>query len=112
MWEEQKRTRFEQLRQRQGNSALTEAEQAELAHLTQELEAAEAGYLTPAVDQVRQERETLETQNRILEALTHRKEALVRRLGDFLAEIRTERQAIDGELAAVLGGSRGLETDE
>ena len=42
MWEEQKRTRFHQLRQRQEKSALAEAEQAELAFLTHELEAAEA----------------------------------------------------------------------
>ena len=108
MWKEQTANRFQQLRQRQGKSALTEAEQAELALLMQELEAAEAGYLTPATERLRQERETLETQNRTLEVLALRKEALVRRLRDFLAEAQTERRAINGELAAVLGGSRGL----
>ena len=112
MWEEQKRTRFHQLRQRQGKSALTEAEQAELAFLTQELEAAEAACLPPARERLRQEREILETQNRNLEVLALRKEALVRRLSDFLAEAQTERRAIDGELASVLVGSRGSETDE
>ncbi|HBI43086.1 MAG TPA: hypothetical protein DDY78_09560 [Planctomycetales bacterium] len=112
MWEEQKRTRFHQLRQRQGKSALTEAEQAELAFLTQELEAAEAACLTPATERLRQEREILETQNRSLEVLALRKEALVRRLSAFLAEAQTERRAIDGELASVLAESRGSETDE
>lgn len=112
MWEEQRRSRFQQLRQRQGNGALTEAEQAELALLTQELEAGEAGYLAPTTERLRQERETLEAQNRTLEALALRKEALVRRLRDFLAESQAERRAIDGELAAVLAGSRGLKTDE
>jgi vacuolar-type H+-ATPase subunit D/Vma8 len=84
----------------------------ELAFLTQELEAVEAACLTPATERLRQEREILETQNRNLEVLALRKEALVRRLSDFLAEAQTERRAIDGELAAVLGGSRGSETDE
>jgi len=112
MWEEQKRTRFHQLRQRQEKRALAEAEQAELAFLTQELEAAEAACLTPATERLRQEREIIETQNRNLEALALRKEALVRRLSAFLAEAQTERRAIDGELAAVLAGSRGSETVE
>src|SRR5438874_1066952 len=46
MWEEQKRSRFQQLRQRQREGGLTEAEQAELALLVQELETAEATELT------------------------------------------------------------------
>lgn len=112
MWEEQQRSRFQHLRQRQRQGVLTEAEQDELAHLVQELEGAEATYLTPAVQRLRQEREALETQNRTLEALALRKEALVLRLRDFLAEAQAERQAIDRELAAVLAGSRGAETDE
>ena len=89
MWEEQKRTRFHQLRQRQEKRALAEAEQAELAFLTQELEAAEAAFLTPATERLRQERKILETQNRNLEVLALRKEALVRRLSALLAEAQT-----------------------
>lgn len=112
MWEQQKSSRFQQLRQRQRESVLTEAEQAELALLVQELEAAEAAYLTPVTERLRQERETLETQNRTLEVLAFRKEALVLRLRDFLAEAQAERRAIECELAAALAGSRGLETDE
>ena len=112
MWEEQKRFRFQQLHQRQRESVLTEAEQAELALLVQELEAAEATYLTPATERLRQQRGTLETQNRALEVLALRKEALVLRLRDFLAEARAERRVIECELAAVLAGSRCPETDE
>jgi hypothetical protein len=112
MWEEQKRTRFHQLCQRQGNNALTETEQAELASLAQELEAAEAAVLTPATERLRQDREILEVQNQNLEVLALRKEAFVRRLSAFLAEAQAERRAIDGELALVLAGSRGSETDE
>lgn len=82
MWEPQKRERFQQLRQRQG--VLTEAEQAELTFLEQELEAAEAFYLSSSTEWLRQERQTLENQNRTLEVLARRKEALVFRLRDFL----------------------------
>ncbi len=112
MGEEQKRSRFQQLRRHQGTGALTAAELAELALLTQELEAAEASCLTPATERLRQERETVETQNRALEILTLRKEALVLRLRNFLVEAQAERRAIDGELAAVLSGNRGAKTDE
>ena len=107
MWDGQRCSRFQQLRQRQRENVLTEAEQAELALLLQELEAAEATYLTPATERLRQQRGTLETQNRALEVLALRKEALVLRLRDFLAEARAERRAIESELAAVLAGNRG-----
>ncbi len=110
MWDEQKRERFQQLRQR--NGALTDAEQAELAQLVQELEAEEAAYLTPATQRLRQEREALEVQNQALEALALRKEALVRRLREFLGEAQAERRAIESELAAVLGGNQAPETGE
>jgi len=89
-----------------------EAEQAELAQLVQELEAAEANYLRPATERLRQQRETLQTQNRALETLALRKEALVLRLRDFLAEAQAERRAIESELAAVLAGTLGSEAHE
>lgn len=111
MWEEHKSSRFQQLRQRQSQNVLTEAEQAELALLSQ-IEAAEATDLTPATQRLRQDRESLETQNRTLEALAVRKESLALRLRDFLAEAQGERRAIEYELAAVLAGGRGPETDE
>ena len=104
MWEEQKRSRFQQRRQRQQDRVLTEAEQAELALLVHELEADEAAYLTPATERLRQQRATLETQNRALEALALRKGALAARLRDFLTQVQAERRAIAGEVAAVLTG--------
>jgi hypothetical protein len=107
MWDQQKRSHFHHLRQRHRDGGLSAAEQTELAHLVQELEAAEAGYLTPATKRLRQERETLEAQNRALEALARRKAALGVRLRKFLAEALTEREAIEREFAAVLAGSRG-----
>lgn len=110
MWDEQKRSRFEQLRQCE--SVLTEGEQSELSHLIQEIEAAEAAYLAPAAIRLRQQRDTVESQNRTLEVLARRKEDLVSRLRDFLAEAHAERRAIESELAAVMAGSRASQTDE
>jgi hypothetical protein len=111
MWEEKERQRFQLLRQRELEGELTEPDQAELASLTQQLQAAEATYLAPATQRLQQEREALDAQNRSLELLARRKGALVQRLRDFLTEARAERQAIEGELAAVLAGSRNSETD-
>jgi hypothetical protein len=84
MWEKQKESRFQQLREREVMGALTQAEQGELASLFEELNAIEAASLAPATDRLRQERETVEAQNRTLEILAQRKEILVRRLRDFL----------------------------
>jgi hypothetical protein len=109
MWDEQKNSRFQELRQPQ--RVLTAAEQAELALLIHECEAAEAIYLAPATERLRQERSSVETQNRALEQLAQREEALVRRLRDVLAEAQAERRPIAGELAAVLAGSRSSATD-
>ena len=111
MWDEQKRSRFEQLRQQQRTSVLTEAERAELAlhpgtggrrsrspdagHAT-----APAGTGSPRIAESR------------LEVLALRKEAM--RAAGFAISLPKPRPngAIDGELAAVLAGSRGSKTDE
>ena len=60
MWDEQKRSRFQQLRQRQTEGVLEETDQAELGALERELKAAETSYLTPATERLRQERLALE----------------------------------------------------
>lgn len=90
MWTDQKRERFQQLRQRE--NALTEAEQAELVLLVQELEDAEAASLALATERLGQEREIVEAKNRKLEVVVCRKETLMRRLRDFLAETQAERR--------------------
>jgi hypothetical protein len=112
MWDDQKRARFQQLRQRQREGMLQVTDQAELAALERELQAAETSYLTPATERLRQDRVSLETQNRTLENLTLRKDALVRRLRDFLAEALAERNAIDRQLAEVVAGSRNPDADK
>src|SRR5712691_1769152 len=99
MWDDQKRQRFQELRQ--PDRQLNAAEQAELASLAQELEAAESAYLKPATDRLRQDCELTEKQNDELDRLIKRKEALVQRLHKVLTEARVERRAIENELATV-----------
>lgn len=111
MWDDQKRQRFQHLRERESAGVLGEGERAELTRLIGELQAAEARYLKPATKRLRDEREIVETQNRALEALVRRKERLAQRLEDFLAEAQAERRAIEGELAAMLVASRDAKTD-
>jgi hypothetical protein len=91
MGEGERSSRFQELRRLQHERVLTEAEEADLALLMREVEEAEGTYLTPATERLRQERETLETQYRILELLAIRKADLVRRLGDFLADAQAKR---------------------
>jgi hypothetical protein len=79
MWSEQKRERFQELRQRQADT-LSQTEQAELAQFVQQLEDAECAYLVPATERLRREREALDAQNRKLEILMHRKEQQLKRL--------------------------------
>ena len=105
MWTDQTRKRFQELRSREMNGSLSEAERSELANLLQYIELEEALYLGGATRRVREERERLEGQNRSLENLVQRKEKLVSRLRSVLVEAKTEREAIDAELAAVIGGS-------
>jgi hypothetical protein len=112
MWGDEQRTRFQQLRERQSEGTLTVVEQEELEALTRQLEAAEGRYLAGATQRIRAQREVLETQNQSLELLVQRKERLVKRLGDVLADAQSEREAIESELADVLGATRSSQTDE
>lgn len=105
MWNDQKRERFQMLRER--TDSLSAAEQAELNALTQELESAESTYMNGATNRMRQEREVVEIQNRSLEALAARQNALIARLEGAFFDARAERNAINSELALVLAASTG-----
>jgi hypothetical protein len=111
MWDEQTRRRFELLRQRESAGAIADTERSELESLVEELQSAEATYLTPATERLREERQELDTQNRALEALARRRATLARHLHDVLAEAQVERRAIQGELAALLVGGPGSRRD-
>lgn len=111
MLDEQQHTRLEELRQREHGQPLTEMERAELEQLLQDVESAEAAYLTPATKRLREEREAVESQNRTLEDLVCRKQKLEQRLREFLADAQAERQMIEEELAAVLAGNPDSDPD-
>ena len=107
MWDSQKSSRFQELRDRQDAGGLTPVEQAELADLTKSLEDAEAAYLAPAIQRLDRQRREIESKDVKLDALASRKEALALRLRNFLTEAEKERTAIENELSTVLaeGGS-------
>lgn len=90
MWDKQKRERFQFLRQRELDGALTLAEQTELLQMVQEIEHVEAASLRPATERLHDERQEIETQNRALGALMQRKEAFVTRPHSLLNELETE----------------------
>lgn len=112
MFDADKRSRFRQLRQRLEGGTVTPEEKGELRKLENQIEGDEATYLTPASERIQSESERLESQNRSLEALVRRREALVERLRVFLAEARSERKAIESELAEVLADGRNGHTEE
>ena len=111
MWDEQTRRRFELLRQRESAGVIADTERSELESFLEELQSAEAIYLTPATEGLREKRRELDTQNRALEALARRRETLARHLHGVLAEAQAERQTIQGELVALLVGGPGSRRD-
>jgi hypothetical protein len=107
MWTDEQRTRFRELRQRQQEATLTSDERSEMASLVREIENTEEAYLASAAARMRLERESLEAQNRALEMLAERKQALVSHIRGVLAQAESERQAIASEIASVLGSTPG-----
>ena len=87
MWNDDKQARFNALRESERKGPPTDAEGAELAALTRELDASEAACLTPATEQVRRERQALEAQNRRLEELLHERKAYLARVRGLVADL-------------------------
>jgi hypothetical protein len=110
MWDNQKRTRFEELRE--PSRQLNAVEQTELAALVKELEEVEAGYLKPATERLRRENDSIAKRNLELAELIKRKGALVERLESILAEAQAEERAIEAELAAVGAGTQETKVDD
>ena len=80
--------------------------------MVKELEGAEATYLMPFNERLRRENERTEKENDQLTMLVQRKESLAQRIRKVLGEARTERQAIESELATVLAGTKSLERED
>jgi hypothetical protein len=109
MWDNQKRARFDELRE--AGRQMNAVEQTELAALERELENLEVAYLRPATERLRRENDSIEKRNLELAELTKRKEALVQRLESVLAEAQAEERAIETELASVVAGSQASHLD-
>lgn len=83
MWDEARRQRFGELRNRETHS-LTRQEQQELQEMLQELEAQEAVYLRPATQRIAEENRRIQEQNIALKGVLEREERLKRHLTDAL----------------------------
>lgn len=111
MLTEAERGRYKELRRLATEGSLTAGERDELSSLTREIERWESAYLGPATQRLREDSESIETQNRSLEALARRKEALVERLRRALNESEAEQYAISQEVERILGdGGASLQT--
>ncbi len=102
MWNTKQRRRFQDLRTREREQSLTEAEQAELSRMTTELEAEEAAYLRPANARLQQRNHEVAAQNAALKALVEREKRLNRYLQRVLEKADSERDAIAKELSTIL----------
>jgi hypothetical protein len=94
MWDEAKRQRFRDLRRRELEGALSEAQQRELACLTQELDDLEAAYLAPAIERLQQENTRLQAE---AERLTEQRQHLPELLGQKEAYLDRIRTVVEGE---------------
>ena len=112
MWTTARQTRLNALRATERQGTLTEAERAALAALTQQLDACEAVYLTPATARVRQEREALEAQNRQLEALLHEQQIYLADVRNLVAELQAREQQWRARYAAITGQAWAVDETE
>jgi predicted nuclease with TOPRIM domain len=116
-WTAEQQTLFDELRARKLAGTLTTEEQARLDELTQMLEAEETRYLAPAVAQMRAEQtvlreqlETLQTDNEALARLLNQQEQLVADARHWLAQFEQRHSQIQqaytrltGEVLTVVG---------
>jgi hypothetical protein len=110
MWDETKRQRYNQLRDREWEGTLTAEETTELAAMMQEICDMEATYLQPATERLQQdtarwrtELEHVVERNGQLEALIRRKEALLARINAFIAEVTTEQEVLQQTYHTIMG---------
>lgn len=110
MWNDQKRKRFNELRE--PDRQLGQAEREELEVLMKDLEDMESDYLAPATERLRQERIAINKRSARLENVIQRKKAFAARLDNIIAEAEHERLAIENELASVLADRDAVSEDQ
>jgi septal ring factor EnvC (AmiA/AmiB activator) len=116
-WTTEQQALFDELRARELAGTLTTEEQARLAELTAILEAEEARYLAPVTARMRAEQaalreqlETLQTENEALARLLNQQEQLVADARHWLAQFEQRHSQIQqaytrltGEVLTVVG---------
>jgi hypothetical protein len=110
MWTDEKQQRFDQLRQREAQGLLTEAEAEELRTLVAELDAEETAELQPAIErmratqqELRAESQRIEGRNERLAAIIAREEQLLDEAQAYLNHLRTEQTILSEEYRAITG---------
>jgi hypothetical protein len=110
MWTDEKSRRFDALRRREAQGALTDAEQDELAVLHAELDATEAAALAPAMEQLaretealRSEKATVEDEVRELERIVAEQEGLLADARAYAERLRRRRTALAEDFRRAAG---------
>jgi hypothetical protein len=112
MWDPAKQEKFDELRHREQETALTDEERQTLEQLFSELEQEESDALGPEVERLRQRQLHLQqqcsstrTQNAALSAITERQADLMARAKAQLTLLLNEQAALNSEMERALGQS-------
>ena len=103
MFNKQKQARWNALRAKKRQGILTVAESEELLLLSQELDAFESVYLSPAIKRLRQERSEIDAQNRQLEELLKEQEAYLTRARALVAELEAQSISLNSRFTEITG---------
>jgi hypothetical protein len=114
MWNEDKQRKFDELRRREFEETLTEAERRHLAQLLDELDREEWERLRPTIEKYQREQEAAQEkldstrlENAALEAIISKQEALLARVREQLALFRNEYQSLQAEYERATGQRLG-----
>ncbi len=109
-WTMEQQKQLDELRARQMSGTLTADEQARLSELTRLLEADEARYLAPVVDQIRVQQtalrerlQSLQTENEALARLLNQQEQLVVDARQWLKQFEQRHQQIQQTYTRLTG---------
>lgn len=102
MWNHEKQTHFDCLREREQAGTLTTSERDELDALYQELYALETAAHAPSVQRTEQKIATLEERNRQLAVFLKEREAFLRRVKKIVKELKSEERRLRKQYAGIL----------
>lgn len=112
MWDPARQEKFDELRHREQETALTDEERQTLEQLLCELEQEESDVLAPELERLHQRQLHLQqqcsntrTQNAALTAITERKADLMARAKAQLTLLLTEQAVLNSEMERALGQS-------